>query len=225
MRSRGVAPNPIRKEDGLVPEFHFDARGNPTTVPPMTEDILDVLPENIPQRLKDIPRWLVWKAIPKPDGSGYTKPPHQARNPRLAASTKNPHHWATFDEAVAAYRANPDIAGIGLVAHKDDGLTYFDFDHCVEKGEIAPWVEQHTSSRSSSALRTSPAGMPCSPAVSTPTYPIAATSFSTPTKSSLARSLNEYNCNAIGFMKLPLLSFLFHSLRKRITRIRSESHE
>jgi hypothetical protein len=62
--------------------------------------------------------------------------------PHLPASTKNARHWATFEEAFAAYRDNSDIAGIGFGLDKSDGLVCADFDHCVQHGKIRADVSQ-----------------------------------------------------------------------------------
>lgn len=96
--------------------------------------VLGVIAENIPERLKQNARWVVWKAVVKDDGK-ITKPPYQARHPGLKASTNNIDHLATFDEAIAACRNRDDVAGIGYVTRPEDGLTFVDMDGCMEDDE------------------------------------------------------------------------------------------
>src|SRR5262249_31994493 len=78
---------------------------------------LPVVAENIPDALKEIPHWLVWKYVEEVDREtgevGWDKPPVNARNGRPGSST-NPATWTTFDEAHDAY-TELGYDGVGFV--------------------------------------------------------------------------------------------------------------
>lgn len=97
-----------------------------------------VIPEKIPQELKDIPQWVVWRAMPK-DGK-WTKPPYDAKTGG-SASHSDPATWADFGTALKAYHAG-GYDGIGIVLTEDLSLVGFDFDHCTPGGEITPEVKR-----------------------------------------------------------------------------------
>lgn len=50
--------------------------------------------EAIPAELRSVPRWVVWKG---------EKVPYCATASNSAASVTDPHTWATFNQAQAAY--------------------------------------------------------------------------------------------------------------------------
>ena len=80
--------------------------------------------ENIPNELKAIDRWIVWK--------WETKRGRWAKTPRQVdgryASTNDPHTWTTFDSAEAALMIG-DFDGMGLVL--PPGITGVDLDDCI----------------------------------------------------------------------------------------------
>lgn len=90
---------------------------------------MDVRLDNIPECLKQIPRWLVWKWKKKtrPDGSiKWDKPPLCIDG--TDGSSTNPSKWATYEQAVLAL---PDFDGIGLAMGEDGiGLIGIDLDDC-----------------------------------------------------------------------------------------------
>jgi len=59
------------------------------------------------------------------------------------ASTTDPETWASYPEAVEAYREH-DYAGIGLVFSEDDPFCGVDLDGCLnpETGEIEGWAQE-----------------------------------------------------------------------------------
>ena len=83
--------------------------------------------DNIPQFLREIPRWVMWQAVPRADGK-IAKVPKQ-RDGSNASST-SPSTWCTFEDARAAY--GPKFSGVGLVLDGSDGLVGVDLDHCIE---------------------------------------------------------------------------------------------
>lgn len=100
--------------------------------------MVNIIPENIPDELKAIPQWVMWSA--ENHKGKISKVPYRPKNPNLKASTKNPEHWATFEEALDKLFL---FDGIGLVMTGINNLVGIDLDHCVnpETGEIHEWAK------------------------------------------------------------------------------------
>jgi hypothetical protein len=93
--------------------------------------------DGIPNELKGLPQWVVWRAeIPKPGKKKWRKVPYVAQTGKPAlASTTDSATWRSFDEAMSAYQSSHKWArpydGIGFVFDGrvgDDGLCYCGFD-------------------------------------------------------------------------------------------------
>jgi P4 family phage/plasmid primase-like protien len=96
-------------------------------------------PTLIPAALRERPQWVCWKYVyhkGKP-----TKCPMNACRGGKADST-DPATWASFDEAVAAWKANA-YAGIGYVFSADDRFCGIDLDGCIDdSGSIVSAAQQ-----------------------------------------------------------------------------------
>lgn len=90
--------------------------------------------ENIPQELKALPQWINWQLT---DGKKIPKIPGTTKN----ASSTNPAHWRTFDEAQAAYNSG-NYSGIGFVFMDGGGLVGVDIDDCVINGELSELAKE-----------------------------------------------------------------------------------
>lgn len=90
---------------------------------------LPVLADNIPDELKALDRWVVWKwEFRENKGGGkFDKPPRHPSG-RLAA-TNNPKTWVSFDEAYSAYLTD-DWSGLGMVL--PPGVVGIDLDDCID---------------------------------------------------------------------------------------------
>ncbi len=88
-------------------------------------------PSGVPAALRERPQWVCWKCITR-DGK-QTKCPVNPRGGGPADST-DPTTWASFDEAVAAWRGGNGYAGIGFVFAADDPFTGVDLDGCIDEG-------------------------------------------------------------------------------------------
>lgn len=98
---------------------------------------------NIPAVLREKPNWVCRRGkIPI--------------NPRTGQGAKagQPDTWANFDEAV---RAAPHYDGIGF-QFDGSGIIGIDFDHCIQGGQLAPWVSEWVS-QFDSYTEVSPSGM------------------------------------------------------------------
>lgn len=87
--------------------------------------------ENIPQELKDIPNWLMWKAERTSKGD-YTKKPYSTRQ-ALENGIEKPARWSdkniwmTFTEVVEAYQTG-NYTGIGFMLSNDNDIYALDID-------------------------------------------------------------------------------------------------
>jgi primase-polymerase (primpol)-like protein len=96
----------------------------------------------IPDDLKNLSQWVVWRAEPR-DGR-ISKIPYRPDGRR--ASSTNPGDRTSFDNAYNAYFSpGPGLtySGIGFVFSSGDGLCGVDLDHIVnDDGTIEPWADR-----------------------------------------------------------------------------------
>ena len=76
---------------------------------------------NIPQELREMPNWVVWKY--EQVGDRQTKVPYQANGRK--AKSNDPGTWTTFEEAV---QASANFDGIGWCVPVDSAVYYWGFD-------------------------------------------------------------------------------------------------
>jgi len=89
----------------------------------------------IPAALCERPQWVCWKYVTR--GGKQTKCPVSARGGGRADST-DPATWASFDEAVTAWKSG-GFAGIGFVFAAGDSFCGIDLDGCIDvAGAIVP---------------------------------------------------------------------------------------
>jgi putative DNA primase/helicase len=113
---------------------------------------LHVLPDGIPQALKQIPRWVVWWA--KWDGKRWKKVPHLAQPYHPAqmhiptpVDVTDPATWNTFEAALACYQSL-GYDGIGFGLGYDEQHRWWwsgiDGDHIITAGEkvLVPATER-----------------------------------------------------------------------------------
>jgi len=85
-----------------------------------------------PEELTARPQWLVWRLEWKPGKEKPDKVPYQSRYPNRRASSTEPNHWSTYEDAVNALQKIVDnpLSGIGFVFTKDDPYIGIDLDEC-----------------------------------------------------------------------------------------------
>ena len=72
-------------------------------------------------------RWAVWRPIQR--NGRLTKPPLQARNPRIPADISKPETWSDYATAVKTVEAGR-ADGITYRITKDGRITVIDLDNC-----------------------------------------------------------------------------------------------
>ena len=103
-------------------------------------DFLKPKIENIPEDLKQQP-WAVWIAEPREGKPGkFSKAPRSPRTGQKIGADK-PYLFGTFDDAVAAFEANPRYTGIGVLL-TGNGIVGFDLDDCKDLFGLRPEVQQ-----------------------------------------------------------------------------------
>ena len=112
-----------------------------------TTGVISPITENIPEQLAERPQWVCW-CLEVRDGKP-TKVLYTPGTQRWASST-DLMTWATFEEAVGAYKAAEPITydGIGFVFCSADPFVGIDLDNCrdPETSMITPWAKKVLSS-------------------------------------------------------------------------------
>jgi hypothetical protein len=105
---------------------------------------LEIIVENIPERLRKLRRWVVWRWRRR--NGKWDKPPLQTDG--QFASVDDPATWCSFEEALAALQTGQfDGSGFVLGYVEEEGVTYagFDSDACRDPhtGTIREWAAGH----------------------------------------------------------------------------------
>jgi len=134
-----------------ITDKQFDGEGNAAE---------GITPENhalekIPQCLKDIPQWLVWKAFPNQATDKIAKIPVNVEGTKI--SGKDPNNQMSFEEASAC--AQLFCLGIGFQFSEESSVCGVDFDNCIDPGtgEVDPQVAD-TIQKLNSYTEISPSG-------------------------------------------------------------------
>lgn len=96
----------------------------------------------VPQHLRGLKNWLVWRFIQKPDRPKPDKVPFYV-NGATRNGTQNTEadraQLVTLDRALEVAQQR-GYSGVGLAILPGDGLVALDFDHCVRGGVVDPRV-------------------------------------------------------------------------------------
>lgn len=112
---------------------------------------------NVPEELKVLPRWVVYRLVDYVDKNGKKKKNKIPYNPITGFEAKagQPQTWGRFEEAVSALNTGK-YDGIGFEFHKD-GFVGIDFDNCIENGVLNEWASNWVA-RFNSYVEHSPSG-------------------------------------------------------------------
>ena len=102
---------------------------------PPRPEALEVRPRNIPQALKDVAGWVMWRWWW--DGNRWTKPPYSVEGVKIDEG--DPENWTDFSTALQAYQGG-GFDGIGISLNAIPELAGADLDHCIQGGKIEPWA-------------------------------------------------------------------------------------
>lgn len=86
----------------------------------------------IPETLKQIAHWVVWKYI-EDDKGKLRKVPFQPHKPDQMAAVTRPIEWSDFETA----STRTGFHGVGFVVTEKDNLTGIDLDHCTEPEPVS----------------------------------------------------------------------------------------
>jgi len=129
---------------------------------------------NVPPEMRLLKQWCIWRLEHKLDGNGNvdlskkpTKCPYKPWQGGEKASTTNPEHWGTFEQAIGAPLTqtgpcNPNdpvtsFSGLGFVFAAGDGLTGIDLDDVGDDAEALA-VQQRIHEGFPSYTELSPSG-------------------------------------------------------------------
>ncbi|MCS0612906.1 AAA family ATPase [Massilia kyonggiensis] len=88
--------------------------------------------DNIPEKLKNLARWLLWKAESM-NGGKPRKVPYCPTLLNVRGSSTDPNTWGTFAQAEAAFDEG-GYTGIAFVLN-GDGIVGIDIDQCMVNGQ------------------------------------------------------------------------------------------
>lgn len=87
---------------------------------------------NIPEKMKRLPNWVCWRAVPRGNGK-IDKQPVNAKTGGNAQSN-NPDTWTNFETAVTAV-SKFNLSGIGFMF--GNNVFGVDIDNCIQNGVIS----------------------------------------------------------------------------------------
>lgn len=96
---------------------------------------------NVPEEMKDLPRWVKWKKVAKKDRHGnikWTKIPHSIKD-NSSFNWNNPSKWESYDTA-KKYIDGYD--GLGYVLIEEDNIVAIDLDNCIENNKLNSFSEK-----------------------------------------------------------------------------------
>lgn len=107
----------------------------------MKPELLKPNLERIPDELKQLTQWVVWRAELR--NNKWTKVPFDPLTHQKAKSNDS-KTWRDFETAKKAFSDNDTYDGIGFALSSNDPYVGWDLDHCrdPETGKIEPWATE-----------------------------------------------------------------------------------
>ncbi|MBU6130496.1 DNA primase [Staphylococcus aureus] len=99
------------------------------------DKIIGVKALEIPQEMKLVPNWVLWRAEWNEKQQNYGKVPYNINGYR--ASATNEKTWCDFESVSIEYEVDEQYTGIGFVLSDDNNFVCLDIDNAIdEKGQI-----------------------------------------------------------------------------------------
>lgn len=99
------------------------------------DKILEVNTLEIPEELKELPQWVLWRAEWDNKKQEYKKVPYSYAG--YKASSTNSDTWTVFDAIYNIYEQNNSYDGIGFMLSNNDNYAVLDIDNAIdENGQI-----------------------------------------------------------------------------------------
>ena len=99
------------------------------------EKILEVNTLEIPEELKELPQWVLWRAEWDNKKQEYKKVPYSYTG--YKASSTDSDTWTVFDAIYNIYEQNSNYDGIGFMLSNNDDYAVLDIDNVIdENGQI-----------------------------------------------------------------------------------------
>jgi len=108
-----------------------------TSVPLATE---------IPEALRRLPQWVVWRKWPDPERNRLRKRPYSPHTHLPTGhSPAHRHEWTSYEQACRVLaqesRLGGSFDGLGFVFTAEDPFCALDLDHCIDdQGQIDPYA-------------------------------------------------------------------------------------
>lgn len=94
------------------------------------EEIIEVNKEEIPEELKKLNKWVLWRAEWDDKKEDYKKVPYATSGKR--ASSTNSDTWNSFNNVIDILENENNFSGIGYVLNTDDDYICLDIDDAVD---------------------------------------------------------------------------------------------
>lgn len=105
------------------------------------KSIKENLYENVPEEMKDLPRWVKWKKVAKKDRHGNTKwskIPYSIKD-NSSFNWNNPSKWESYN---TAKKYTDGFDGLGYVLVEKDNIVAIDLDNCIENGKLNSFAKK-----------------------------------------------------------------------------------
>lgn len=94
------------------------------------DSIIELNELEIPDELKQLSKWVLWRAEWEPKQQVYSKVPYSTSGYR--ASSINNSTWSDFEDAALNYDVDDKFNGIGFILSNDDNYICLDVDNAID---------------------------------------------------------------------------------------------
>ncbi|MGN5882463.1 phage/plasmid primase, P4 family [Staphylococcus simulans] len=95
------------------------------------DKILEINTLEIPEQLKELPKWVLWRAEWNEKQQQFSKVPYSFAGYRASSTKKDT--WTLFNPIYTLYEQNNKYDGIGFVLSDDDEYIVLDIDNAVDR--------------------------------------------------------------------------------------------